>query len=229
ALKKCKAVSYVSPMSESQEGFFIFTNEVTNLQYMEFIYYLKNNNRAEELRVAELDTMNWVMADVENPRSYVENYHRRPEHPVVNVSQEGAKAFCKWLGEIWNGQQDDYLVEFKLPTQVQWKHAYQGGKDQHKYPWGGSEITNSKECYLAHVKDCGNGEGPAKTYTYSPNDFGLYNVSGNVSEWISSENTSCGGNWHSDPEDATAKSTLISDQSSVYIGFRPIMTFQPRK
>ncbi|NQX92865.1 MAG: SUMF1/EgtB/PvdO family nonheme iron enzyme [Flavobacteriales bacterium] len=189
---------------------------------------MRNNNRAEELRVAELDTLNWLMADVSNPRFYVENYHKQPDHPVVNVSQEGAMAFCKWLGEIWNSQQDKYLVEFRLPTHDEWFNAYQGGNFRYTYPWGGPEITNKKGCYLAHVQGSGDGEGPVKTATYTPNGFGIFNISGNVSEWIADTNSSCGGHWESKPEDATVESVYGSAGPSVHIGFRPVMTFKPR-
>jgi gliding motility-associated lipoprotein GldK len=79
--------------------------------------------------------------------------------------------------------------EFRLPTEEQWEWAARGGRTQSPYPWGGPYIVNKKGCYLANFKpNRGNYSADGGLYTvradaYWPNDYGLYNMSGNVAEW----------------------------------------------
>jgi sulfatase modifying factor 1 len=79
--------------------------------------------------------------------------------------------------------------EFRLPSEEQWEWAASGGRTQSPYPWGGPYIVNKKGCYLANFKpNRGNYSADGGLYTvradaYWPNDYGLYNMSGNVAEW----------------------------------------------
>jgi len=79
---------------------------------------------------------------------------------------------------------------FRLPTEYEWEYASRGGRIGNKYPWGGPYARNGKGCMLANFKpmrgDYGASDGgvyPVRADSYFPNDFGLYNMSGNVSEW----------------------------------------------
>lgn len=114
------------------------------------------------------------------------------EYPVVGVNWAQAKAFCHWRTRIWNDNrdQDNPLMEdFRLPTETEWEYASRGGLDLAPYPWGGYYVRNAKGCLLANFKP-GRGnyaeDGGMHTVpvgSYFPNDFGLYDMSGNVSEW----------------------------------------------
>src|SRR5690606_16885546 len=71
-------------------------------------------------------------------------------------------------------------------------YAARGGRVGTQYPWGGPSARNAKGCLMANFKP-GRGnyidDGAAYTapvYSYFPNDFGLYNMAGNVAEWTSS-------------------------------------------
>ncbi|MGB0423133.1 MAG: formylglycine-generating enzyme family protein [Flavobacteriales bacterium] len=227
ALRNCKAVVHV-PADNDEKDLYIFRNEVSNLDYQEFLFFLRNNNRLEELRVAEMDSLNWLLSEFDQPQQWVTDYHLKPELPVVNVSKKGAEVYCRWLSEIWNQNQSQYTVRFRLPTIEEWKYAANAGHNKSIYPWGGPEITNSKGCYLARVKNSGESLGPVATGTYSPNDFGLYNTSGNVSEWVSDSDQVFGGHWNSTGEEATIHSSFDPGKSSYYVGFRPVMTFKLR-
>lgn len=114
------------------------------------------------------------------------------DYPVVGVSWPQAKAFCNWRTKIWNDLVDpaEALIEdFRLPTEFEWEYASRGGHDLAPYPWGGYYVRNAKGCLLANFKP-GRGnyaeDGGMNTVpvdSYFPNDYGLYNMAGNVSEW----------------------------------------------
>ncbi len=121
------------------------------------------------------------------------------DYPVVGVNYYQAEAFCHWRTQLWNGARsrngDEKLESnavFKLPTEEQWEWAARGGRKQAPFPWGGPFIVNKKGCYLANFKpNRGNYSSDGGLYTvkvtsYTPNDYGLYNMSGNVSEWTAS-------------------------------------------
>ena len=128
------------------------------------------------------------------------NYFWHPafdDYPVVGVNWKMAQAFCHWRTQLWNdikaSQKGEVNTEdFRLPTEHEWEYAARGGHDLAPYPWGGYYTRNGKGCLLANFKP-GRGNYPEDggLYTvradmYFPNDYGLYNMSGNVAEWTSS-------------------------------------------
>jgi formylglycine-generating enzyme len=117
-------------------------------------------------------------------------------YPVVGVSWKQATAFCEWrthyLNSFLEGKKRNAESDFRLPTEAQWEYAARGGRSQAAYPWGGYYMRNKKGCLLANFKP-GRGNYPedgglytVRADAYWPNDFGLYNMAGNVSEWTSS-------------------------------------------
>lgn len=117
------------------------------------------------------------------------------EYPVVGVDWHQATAFNHWRTTFWNVwriQHEEVIVDdFRLPTESEWEYAARGGRDQVPYPWGGPYVRNTKGCFLANFKP-GRGNYPedggyytVNVYSYAPNDFGVYNMAGNVAEWTS--------------------------------------------
>ena len=117
-------------------------------------------------------------------------------YPVVGVSWKQATAFCRWRTHYMNSylERKKKAVEsdFRLPTEAEWEYAARGGRSQSMYPWGNYYLRNKKGCLLANFKP-GRGNYPedggfytVRADAYWPNDFGLYNMSGNVAEWTSS-------------------------------------------
>ncbi|RYD82005.1 MAG: gliding motility-associated lipoprotein [Sphingobacteriales bacterium] len=117
-------------------------------------------------------------------------------YPVVGVSWKQATAFCEWrtlfLNAFLESKKRSSESDFRLPTEAQWEYAARGGRSQSPYPWGGPYLRNKKGCLLANFKP-GRGNYPedggfytVRADAYWPNDFGLYNMSGNVAEWTSS-------------------------------------------
>lgn len=114
-------------------------------------------------------------------------------YPVVGVSWKQATAFCEWRSNLLNsyliGKKKPVEANFDLPSEAQWEWAARGGRAESKYPWGGPYIRNEKGCLLANFKPGrGNYAEDGGLYTvradsYWPNDFGLYNMAGNVAEW----------------------------------------------
>lgn len=149
------------------------------------------------------DTTCWVN-DFENARNdvYVRMYFSNAgynDYPVVGVSWEQANAFCVWRTEFLRrslGRQGVYVEPYRLPTEAEWEFAARAGIDKNKYPWDGDlPLTERDGCFYANFKP---NEGnyvkdgniiTSRVGTYSPNDFGLYDMAGNVSEWTSTAYT----------------------------------------
>jgi len=151
--------------------------------------------KKEEVRIYP-DTLCWVR---DFSYSYNEpmtrNYFWHPafdDYPVVGIAWKQAMAFCYWRTNLWNSYEEINSEDFRLPTEAEWEYAARGGYDHAMYPWGSYYVRNAKGCLLANFKP-GRGDYPADggLYTvradaYFPNDYGLYNMAGNVAEWTSS-------------------------------------------
>ena len=139
------------------------------------------------------DTLVWVR---DFTYSYNEpmarSYFSHPaydNYPIVGIDWDMARAFSYWRTSLWNTYNDQLVEEFRLPTEYEFEYAARGGREHAQYPWGGPYVRNAKGCLLANFKP-GRGNYPddGGAYTvpvdaYYPNDFGLYNMAGNVSEW----------------------------------------------
>ena len=149
------------------------------------------------------DTTAWVN-DFDN--AYNEPYMRMyfahagyNDYPVVGISWEQANAFCVWrtnyLVASFAGRGPVFIEPYRLPTEAEWEYAARAGKNENKYPWEGDAPMAEKGCFYANFKpDKGNyvKDGnliTARVGLYSPNEFGLYDMAGNVSEWTSSAYT----------------------------------------
>lgn len=115
-------------------------------------------------------------------------------YPVVGVSWKQAKAFCVWRTQLKNTflaqkNGEASIHDFRLPTEAEWEWAARGGHDFNPYPWGGPYTRNDKGCFLGNYKPLrGNysddgGATPIIVAHYPPNDWGLYDMAGNVAEW----------------------------------------------
>jgi len=128
----------------------------------------------------------------------VEAYFNHPsydKYPVVGVTWDQANAFCAWRTQFYENvaRQRKLPVNsrlaYALPTEAEFEYAARGGRTQTKYPWGGPYIMNAKGCLQANFKvGRGNYVDDGALYTveakaYLPNDYGLYNMAGNVAEW----------------------------------------------
>jgi gliding motility-associated lipoprotein GldK len=117
-------------------------------------------------------------------------------YPVVGVSWDQAKAFCQWRTLYKNSYQKTKgkaaVNSFRLPSEAEWEYAARSGLSGATFPWGGPYTKNDRGCFMANFKPLrGNYVADQALYTveadaYEPNDFNLYNMSGNVAEWTMS-------------------------------------------
>ncbi|MCD0487723.1 SUMF1/EgtB/PvdO family nonheme iron enzyme [Pedobacter sp. MC2016-14] len=145
------------------------------------------------------DTMVWkVDYSYSQNDPMVKTYFNHPSYdnyPVVGVSWDQAKAFCVWRTRFYESVAASRKLpinsrpEYDLPTEAQFEYAARGGNVKTKYPWGGPYVRNTKGCMQANFKvGRGNYSDDGGLYTvnvrsYFPNDYGLYNMAGNVAEW----------------------------------------------
>lgn len=143
------------------------------------------------------DTLAWIhdfTYSYNEPMTEKYFWHPTYDHyPVVGVNWLQARAFTIWRTQFLNSylasREQPFAMEFSLPSEAQWEYAARGGLDLNPYPWGGPYIRNQDGCFLANFKPLrGNyiDDGGYQTVIvghYPPNDFGLYDMSGNVAEW----------------------------------------------
>ncbi len=97
------------------------------------------------------------------------------QHPVTLVRWEDAAAYCRWLA-------DRTRLPIRLPTEAEWEKAARGGLEGQPYPWG-EGADPSRANYLADPSSKLN-HGTQPVGTFPPNGYGLYEMAGNVWEWV---------------------------------------------
>ena len=146
------------------------------------------------------DTLVWISDfsfSYNEPMTNLYFWHPGYDHfPVVGVNWVQAFVFCIWRTRLLN----DYLVanrnpmvhRYRLPTEAEWEYAARGGLSHGTYPWGGPYTRNQEGCFLANFKPLrGNyaddgGVLTMRVASYQPNEWGLFDMAGNVAEWTAS-------------------------------------------
>ena len=90
--------------------------------------------------------------------------------PIFNVNWFEADAYCKWVGK-------------RLPTEAEWEKAARGGAESKRYPWGDRLDRNMANFLADPMMKTSNGTTPCRSYPQ--NGFGLFDMAGNVWEWVS--------------------------------------------
>ncbi len=184
-----------SPAHElSLSGFWMDKFEVTNRQFQEFTEATGYITSAEKvgdslvfdspaenhaMRMGPLDW--WSLVENATWQSHSEegsSAANKLDHPVVHVSYDDANAYCHWRDK-------------ELPTEAQFEYAARGGNSGNIYSWGNQPLHESGK-----VANVWQGEFPttnqgndgylntAPVGSFPANDFGFYDLSGNVWEWV---------------------------------------------
>jgi len=159
------------PVSKVTLGpFFLAETVVTSAQWEEFYYD------------SDTEWDDW---------EEVKKYSPEGIYPIILISWKDAVDFCEWLSEK-EGK------KYRLPTEAEWEYAGRGGLQKKLYPWG-DDAPNGDQCNFADKKEylkekdiwaegitINDGHSYcAQVKQYPPNNFGLYQMVGNVLEWCS--------------------------------------------
>ncbi|HET7291052.1 MAG TPA: formylglycine-generating enzyme family protein [Vicinamibacteria bacterium] len=191
------------------DGFWMDSTEVTNEEFARFVAatgYItvsERTPRAEDFPGAPLENLvagsvvftpparavplddhfQWWSyvrgADWRHPAGPRSTLKGREKHPVVHVAYEDAAAYAEWAGK-------------RLPTEAEWEFAARGGLSGKLYPWGdefndgGRWMCNSHQGRFPQEDTAlDRFTGTAPVAQFPPNAYGLYDVAGNVWEWVS--------------------------------------------
>jgi formylglycine-generating enzyme required for sulfatase activity len=116
----------------------------------------------------KVDNVSWKTNNVGDKKSVTED-----NHPVVHISWNDAIAFCEWISNE-NGK------NYRLPTEAEWEYAARGGESTKNYKYSGSDNIEEVAWYRSNSTGKTHPVGQKK-----PNELGLYDMAGNVSEWCS--------------------------------------------
>jgi formylglycine-generating enzyme required for sulfatase activity len=148
----------------SMDGFWIDKHEVTNAQFAAFLNE-KGNQEEGGTTWLELDSDDCL---IEKSGEEFRSKSGYADHPVVEVSWYGAKAYAEWVGG-------------RLPSEAEWEYAARGPEGS-VYPWGDDEPT----CDLAQYSGCSGDTVPVGSFPDGASWCGALDLVGNVWEWTRS-------------------------------------------
>jgi formylglycine-generating enzyme required for sulfatase activity len=242
-------------------NFLMFSEEVSNLHWKEYVANTLKQKGKEAADAMLPDSLLWLnlnnYADFVEYYYGRSNYNY---FPVVNINYAQAEAYCKWLEDFYNSRENKFYkkVTVSLPTEKEWMYAAMSGNQQAVFSWPGYSVYGSKNefqgnFYALNQANVIYGEGqllqigeklsaynwlnpgensPAQASSFKPNAYGLYNMSGNVAEFVKAEGGyyfTKGGSW-GDPgyylQIITKQACDVKNSASPFRGFRPILKME---
>jgi len=193
--------------------YYIDQHEVTNSQYEECV-------NARGCTRPFTDTAR----QYQNVRHFGDTHYGN--FPVVLVSWNMAESYCRWRDK-----------DTRLPTDIEWEKAARGSLEDEAYPWGNGLPT----CSIGHLNganfsQCGSNDA-FPIMQFSPNSYGIFDMSGNVSEWVNNtvlgptgaERMLRGGSWLSDAMHVAVYSYINKGSINGFVdaGFRCARNITP--
>jgi formylglycine-generating enzyme required for sulfatase activity len=177
-------MAHEKPVHEvTVKSFWMDATEVTVAQFARFVAATHYKTDAEKFgwsAVFSREQVQWTRVDYSDwkhpngPKSSA-----KPDDPVNHVSWNDAVAYAKWLGH-------------RLPTEAEWEYAARGGLKGKTYSWGDQLNPGGKvmaNWWQGHFPERDIGQdgfkGLAPAASFPPNGYGLYDMTGNVWEWVS--------------------------------------------
>jgi formylglycine-generating enzyme required for sulfatase activity len=213
-------------ISNSARTFFDDLKEGQNFQYIEVInnnVLLKNNYGINGFRltkkfksIEDADT-NYFSIDI----------------PIVGISFEQAKAFCKWRESTLN-KNNNVKIRVTLPSIEIYKKVNSNKDSLCKAELNCDSCSNYQLNYLhnkctfssKHKEIVTQGQGLLKVDCYWPTIMGLYNIQGNASEMTSTEGVAVGGSFRHFASDSYSEKTQTYNKPEAWLGFRCIIKSQ---
>ncbi|WP_420388437.1 formylglycine-generating enzyme family protein [Roseivirga sp.] len=244
------------PCQTGENGFYMAKFETRAGDYRKFYSLMGQENKDYS---PEVSVWNFREGLDESKLEYYYKHPAFDNYPIVGVDLNDAMAYAAWLTTEYNNQpkREFEKVLFRLPTEQEWEWAARGGNDIAPFPWGGPYIRNSKGEVLANilrvsdtniisqVQDNGSiefslaqeqmDEVNPTSYTspvnqFISNPYGLFNMSGNVSEMTTSlyaegqtSTVAKGGSYLQTPYWAMISSRQEFSKPTAYTGFRLVM------
>ena len=161
------------------DEFYIGVHPVTNDEYARFVQETRHPSPA--IRVLPLIVrrdQQHIFRELAAPFVWTDGLppRDRQQHPVVLVTAEDAIAYCAWL-RARSGK------PFRLPTESEWEKAARGGLEHQRFPWGNDfDPTRANHLSDPELKPQ---HGTEEVGQYAPNGYQLFDMAGNVWEWVS--------------------------------------------
>jgi formylglycine-generating enzyme len=156
----------------------VSAHTITNRQYAEFVTRTRHRPPSvRELPLFVLPAHESEFRELAAPYAWRggEPPPDRSAHPVTLVTHADATAYCSWLaGHIGR--------PVRLPREAEWERAARGGLEGRRYPWG-DDIDPSRANFLSDPA-LKRHRGTRPSGCYAPNGFELYDMAGNVWEWV---------------------------------------------
>ena len=210
---------------------FMLKTEVSNEMYRDFLNDLSPKEKRENL--PDSTKWNYKLSYCEPLINYYFRHPAYKKYPVVNITNKNAVEFCRWKSNVLNNNNFGRKVIVRLPTEKEWEFAAKGKNKYAIYPWGTEKMRVEKgrkkgvlRANFALRKGDFNEDGATITApinSYFPNDFGLYNMSGNVEEMVSEKGITKGGSWRDRADFLRIDIRQLEDSASPEVGFRYVV------
>lgn len=246
-------------------NFYIARFEITNREYCNMLNYaqsknyLKISNDEVENKIGKSKTL--VELDLEDDDRKIQIFYNGKSFevksgcdnlPVVGITWYGAAFYCNILSEIESVNKLYNLKDwrsvlfnkkgYRLPTEAEWEYAARGGRNSKGYLYSGGKKPHKTGWFIENSDQRTHQKG-----LLSPNELGIYDMTGNVSEWCNDyyeakyykpgsktnptgpsyryAHTIRGGDWNSRLKQCTVtyRDYEKSEDSTVRTGFRPVL------